>query len=856
MSIKLYEYNLTAYNMAVRMLEEEGKAAVIHPTGTGKSFIAFKLCEDNPTARVAWVSPSEYIYKTQRDNLIAAGFKPSENITFITYAKLAVMSDNEIAALKADYIILDEFHRGGAEQWGKGVERLIAAYPDAPILGLSATNIRYLDNQRDMAEELFDGCIASKMTLGEAIARGILLAPTYITALYSCRKELERYEKRVKSIKGRAARESAVKYLEALRRSLDKADGLDVIFKKYMADRKGKYIVFCPDYESMQLFKSRAKEMFAGVDRAPKIYSVYSEDVSSDAEFRAFKSDESEHLKLLYSIDMLNEGVHVEDISGVILFRPTVSPIIYKQQIGRALSANKCKQPIIFDIVNNFENLYSISALRQEMDEAVRYYRANGKGDRIVSESFTLIDEVRDCRRLFNELNGALSAGWELMYSYAKQYYSDHGNLEVPKRYKTPEGYSLGLWIQTQRRVRAGEQYGTLSQERIDKLDSIGMVWDSFKDYSFNRYYAAAREYYAVHGDLMPSADYVSADGVKLGTWISRIRGYKKSGMESAYLTPERIEQLEAIGMRWSKFDFVWEKNYAELKAYHARTGNSAVPSAYVTESGVRLGVWVRRIRGMKNVLTKEQLSALEAVDMDWQNRSSRAWSRMVDEIKIYAAAHGNLEVPVAYVSASGYRLGSCMARLRCSEKKFSPARREELASLGVRFNEDSWEKRYALAKKYYSQNGNLSVPADYIEDGIWLGKWLNEQKQIYRGNRNGKFLTAEQIERLEEIGMFWSDSKDMAWERNFVAVKEYVERHGTVRIPADCVRNGVNLAGWLKRQRKHYARGALERVKIERLRSIGISLEPKRRRTASAKPKTAENIIPKRQSAGQTARL
>lgn len=48
------------------------------------------------------------------------------------------------------------------------------------MLGLSATHIRYLDNQRDMADELFDGCIASKMTLGEAIGRGILPTPKHV----------------------------------------------------------------------------------------------------------------------------------------------------------------------------------------------------------------------------------------------------------------------------------------------------------------------------------------------------------------------------------------------------------------------------------------------------------------------------------------------------------------------------------------------------------------------------------------------------------------------------------------------------------------------------------------------------
>jgi len=103
--------------------------------------------------------------------------------------------------LKPHFIILDEFHRCGAEQWGKGVDALLKTYPDVPILGLSATNIRYLDNQRDMADELFDNHIASEMTLGEAISRGILAAPKYITTVYKYKKELNKYEKRIRKAK-------------------------------------------------------------------------------------------------------------------------------------------------------------------------------------------------------------------------------------------------------------------------------------------------------------------------------------------------------------------------------------------------------------------------------------------------------------------------------------------------------------------------------------------------------------------------------------------------------------------------------------------------------------------------------
>lgn len=162
--IDLFDHNRIAYESALSMLTESGRAAVVHPTGTGKSFIGFKLAEDNPDASVCWLSPSEYIFKTQIENLKATGVPEQKNVRFFTYAKLMMMDAAGLEEIRPDYIVLDEFHRCGAQMWGGGVQKLLAMYPQAAVLGLSATNIRYLDNQRDMADELFDGNIASEMT--------------------------------------------------------------------------------------------------------------------------------------------------------------------------------------------------------------------------------------------------------------------------------------------------------------------------------------------------------------------------------------------------------------------------------------------------------------------------------------------------------------------------------------------------------------------------------------------------------------------------------------------------------------------------------------------------------------------
>ena len=602
--IKLFEHNETAYISAIQMLTETGKAAVIHPTGTGKSFIAFKLCYDNANKKICWLSPGEYIFKTQCENLTATGSAVPNNIAFFTYAKLMLMSDAELEEIKPDYIILDEFHRCGAEMWGQGVKRLLNLYSDTPILGLTATNIRYLDNRRDMADEL------------------------------------------------------------------------DKVFAKHMPKRDGKYIVFCASFDHMNEMADKAKEWFAKVDTEPHIYKAYSNDPAASKAFSAFKADVSKHLKLLYSIDMLNEGIHVDDIDGVILLRPTVSPIIYKQQIGRALSTGKKSNPVIFDIVLNIENLYSIGAVEEEMQIATAYYRSLGEESSIVNDSFSIYDEVKDCRELFSRLNDVLTVSWQTMFEQAKKYYSENGDLEVPARFITNDGYSLGHWIYNQRAVRKGQQTGNLSEEQIEKLNSIGMRWNLYTDYSWEKNFNAAKDYYEKNGHLDVPSRFVTRDGLPLGEWLSSLRTWESSGIHPKYLSAERKKQLESIGMIWSKLDYYWEQNFSEALRYYRKNGDLIVPSNFVTDNGVRLGSWIFRQRKLHSgsckgtPLTAEQTARLNSIGMVWEP-------------------------------------------------------------------EDPWLMSFNLVKGYYKEHGNINISQSTVVNGVWLGKWIAEQKKRLKSGKH-----------------------------------------------------------------------------------------------------------------------
>ena len=104
MTINLFRHNEEAYEKVVSLLNKYNKAAVIHPTGSGKSFIAFKLADDNKDKRFLWASPSEYIFRTQVQNLRREYPEVSvDNIEFFTYAKLMVMEESEIQNIKPDF---------------------------------------------------------------------------------------------------------------------------------------------------------------------------------------------------------------------------------------------------------------------------------------------------------------------------------------------------------------------------------------------------------------------------------------------------------------------------------------------------------------------------------------------------------------------------------------------------------------------------------------------------------------------------------------------------------------------------------------------------------------------------------
>ncbi len=247
-------------------------------------------------------------------------------------------------------------------------------------MGLTATPDRTDD--KNVVNELFEGNIDYELTLVDALRTGIVKSPTYVKCHYALKEHLEGISTAIENCNDKQMKKELQEKYNRMRQIVEQADGIPELFAKNIKKKDGKYIIFCKDKEHMDELMVKAKEWFGSIDSEPEIYSVFSgegySEKSNKKTIENFENSKSNHIKLLFSIEMLNEGLHVEDISGVIMERPTDSRIIYLQQLGRALSSDTSRdKTIVFDLVNN----YLKNNLDAEINRKGKNKTRNSQGD-------------------------------------------------------------------------------------------------------------------------------------------------------------------------------------------------------------------------------------------------------------------------------------------------------------------------------------------------------------------------------------------------------------------------------------------------------------------------------------------
>jgi len=423
--INLKKHNRIAYDKVKNSLVEDKMTAIVHPTGTGKTYIALKWIEEHG-GKTLYVAPTNHIINQVKETIEAAKanselsdeeYARYQQVEFKTYIKLMELSK---VGVGYETIILDEFHRCGAPEWGKGVQRLLEANSNAKVIGMTATPIRAVDN-KDMADELFQGKVASEMTLEETVAEGIIRAPIYVNGIYSLETTMVGIEERIKKIRDGKLREELERELkeakEKARRHLENAEGIEDIIGKYANKKDGKYIVFCNDIEDMHKKMIEAERWFSKVGRV-KLYSISyrANEERNEKTLRMFKEETDGKVHLLFCVDKLNEGVHVNGIDGVIMLRKTESPIVYMQQLGRALSAGNERTPLVLDLVNNID---SMDYIHQFMKRVEEIRRERGITDESIG-TIKIYENQRDVKEILREITEKLRRDSSVIFIFVK----------------------------------------------------------------------------------------------------------------------------------------------------------------------------------------------------------------------------------------------------------------------------------------------------------------------------------------------------------------------------------------------------------------------------------------------------
>ncbi|KAJ1450291.1 helicase associated domain-containing protein, partial [Pelagophyceae sp. CCMP2097] len=404
----------------------------------------------------------------------------------------------------------------------------------------------------------------------------------------------------------------------------------------------------------------------------------------------------------------------------------------------------------------------------------------------------------------------ASTGGWNAHFDQLAPERAQHGDSVVPTKFVAADGNKLGSWTSTQRLARKA---GKLSAERIERLESVGFVWDTPAT-DWNAHFDQLAAYRAAEGHSVVPTKFVTADGNKLGSWVSMQQLARKEGK----LSPERIERLEAVGFL--------------LQDYRAEHGHCDVPVRFVAADGIMLGYWVQQQRRIYKTgeLSPERFLRLKAVGFVW-NPLASMWDANFEALTAYLAAHGNCAVPQTFAAADGTNLGAWVSRLRQAYKagELSPERIERLEAVvfvwRVPFRSATlgWDKTFELLQAYCEANGHCAVPDTFVAaDGTKLGQWVAWQRSVHKAGK----LSAERVERLEAVEFVWRSPVGLAaaWDAHFELLAAYHAAHGNCVMPSNFVAaDGTKLGSWVDRQRTAHHTGKLSAERVERLKAVAF---------------------------------
>ena len=712
-NLKLRSYQASAVKNIDKAFQNHQFTAAVLPTGAGKSFVALAEMLKYKDKEILYLAPNdeilnqiedyivEYIHgntlrKTKRE-IIKEVFP---NLKLKTYSSLLSFNQKEIIDHTYDFIIFDELHRSGANDWHKHVLELLKNQTDeTKVLGITATPIRDMDG-KNMAEEwaryfgysekeiLRHQHLATNMDLEEAIRLGYVVNPKIVQCEYTLQDKnglLDNLLERINNIDDEEKKNTLIKKFEVLRRQVNNAEGVSNIIGNHIK-QGGKYIVFCPvgksndgELESDDIIKKYIEDLKVYLK---EFYHVTDEELESMIEFSSmlgkyskslnrrnlekFESQKSSKTKFMVVINKLNEGVHVDDIDGIIWFRPldSNSKILYLQQLGRIISSMNPnnpiedeKRPMVIDLVNNtlrvnlntkktwtddLDKLKLIVDWIKEHNDRIPDLNSNDKVERNYGISLKTIKEkyliyIDDLNKI-DELEEREKQRILQIINLGKDI--DLWNFEFPERIQNINSNSNTIDdIDYNLFELSGilKDFCDFSQE-VDEIDNS----------NFEMMYKYAKIYYEHNGDLKVSATFKTNNGyeedvngiIDLGGWLRR----RRTGQVKINAIQKR--KLEEIGMVFEKKREIrsFDEMYEYAKKYFEHNGHLKIPCTFRTNNGYKkdpngsigLGKWISSKRIGQSPVNDRERKLLDEIGMIWNvNKNEEEVISLCDEYGI-----------------------------------------------------------------------------------------------------------------------------------------------------------------------------------------------------------------------------
>lgn len=355
---KVEKLRLETFKDLLNKLDKYGKCALIRCTGFGKTVMATKLF--SRYTKVLYLYPSDCV-----KNVVTGRYADDcSNVEFMTYNWVATRSTGELEEIKGyDLIIADECHRIGAVQTRKNLHTILNKNTKAHFVGVTATPDRM--DLIDIIDEFFDNIVVFEYTLHNAFKDGVVKCPYYVYCTYDIETTL-----RKEALKCGLGESEVKTVIDSRLIEIFNLIGMPQVIKKTcnMHVKDTSYMKFIVFFKTSAKMDSKGKDVIEWFQEAYPNHNINALIVRSDKkEYKenVNKLDELSYRKntidLIYAIDMLNIGYHIDDLTGIMMYRGTESGTVFIQQLGRALSSGSTDAAIVFDVVDNLhrKSLYS-----------------------------------------------------------------------------------------------------------------------------------------------------------------------------------------------------------------------------------------------------------------------------------------------------------------------------------------------------------------------------------------------------------------------------------------------------------------------------------------------------------------